>query len=103
MNGFAAIEHADEFLNFESQPLSVVPDMLDCNFTAKRGKLLGALSVAAETAGYFKLIARANSLGHLRRAGAKGTERQRVDGKLLQQLEERASSRHEVSHRVHPT
>lgn len=36
-------------------------------------KLLGTLSVTAETAGYLKLLTWANSLGHLRRAGGEGT------------------------------
>jgi len=37
------------------------------------GKLLGTLSVAAETTGYLKLLTWANSVGHLRRAGVEGT------------------------------
>jgi transposase len=40
---------------------------------SETGKLLGTLSVSAETAGYLKLLNWANSLGHLRRAGVEGT------------------------------
>lgn len=40
---------------------------------SETGKLLGTLSVPAETAGYLKLLTWANSLGHLRRAGVEGT------------------------------
>ncbi|WZW56690.1 hypothetical protein WN985_29785 [Burkholderia pyrrocinia] len=36
-------------------------------------KLLGTLSVTAETAGYLKLLTWANSLCHLRRAEVEGT------------------------------
>lgn len=40
---------------------------------SETGKLLGTLSVSADTAGYLKLLTWANSLGHLRRAGVEGT------------------------------
>ncbi|AEA65455.1 IS110 family transposase [Burkholderia gladioli] len=40
---------------------------------SETGKLLGTLSVSAETAGYLKLLTWANSLGLLRRAGVEGT------------------------------
>ncbi|WP_175994560.1 IS110 family transposase [Burkholderia vietnamiensis] len=40
---------------------------------SETGKLLGTLSVPAETAGYLKLLTWASSLGHLRRAGVEGT------------------------------
>ena len=39
---------------------------------SETGKFLGTLSVAVETAGYFKLLSWAKSLGHLRRAGVEG-------------------------------
>ncbi|MGE6821309.1 IS110 family transposase [Pseudomonas soli] len=40
---------------------------------SETGKLLGTLSVTAETAGYLELLTWANSLGQLRRAGVEGT------------------------------
>ncbi|MDN0076325.1 IS110 family transposase [Crenobacter sp. SG2303] len=40
---------------------------------SETGKLLGTLSVTANTAGYLKLLAWAHSFGHLRRAGVEGT------------------------------
>lgn len=40
---------------------------------SETGKLLGTLSVSADTAGYLKLLTWANSHGHLRRAGVEGT------------------------------
>nr|WP_245725480.1 IS110 family transposase [Pandoraea oxalativorans] len=40
---------------------------------SETGKLVGTLSVAAETTGYLKLLTWANSLGHVRRAGVEGT------------------------------
>ncbi len=40
---------------------------------SETGKLLGTLSVTAESAGYLKLLIWANSLVHLRRAGVEGT------------------------------
>ncbi|VVE59290.1 IS110 family RNA-guided transposase [Pandoraea sputorum] len=39
---------------------------------SETGKLIGTLSVAAETTGYLKLLTWANSLGHVRRAGVEG-------------------------------
>lgn len=40
---------------------------------SETGKLLGTLSVSADTARYLKLLTWANSLGHLCRAGVEGT------------------------------
>lgn len=41
---------------------------------SKTGKLVGTLSVAAEAAGYLKLISWAASVGKLSRAGVEGTD-----------------------------
>jgi transposase len=40
---------------------------------SETGRLLGTLSVSADTAGYLKLLTWANSHGHLCRAGVEGT------------------------------
>ena len=56
-----------------TQPVSTHLDTHVGAVISDTGKLLGTLAVPTDAAGYLKLLAWANSLGRLRRAGVEGT------------------------------